>query len=136
MLLPHDHGLLEEAMSSITPADHLLTPYTLTTGQVVDRLADVLEGPHLQTLLAERFGLTVPAAGQAAITVDQVLTATWQTAGYGQDLHTWITCMPEVILKCLVEMAARAERDEFSTGYAMHIGRQLFTELALKFRPF
>ncbi len=136
MLFPHDHGLLEEAMSSTARTDHLAAPYTLTTCQVVERLADVLEGPHLQALLAERFGLTVEAAGQAAITVDQVLTATWQTAGYGQDLHTWIDCMPEVLLKCLVEMAARAERDEFSTGYAMHIGRQLFTELALQLRPF
>ncbi|MEU2857617.1 hypothetical protein ABZ672_04190 [Streptomyces mirabilis] len=131
MLSPHDHGLLEEAMHSAASTD---APYTLTTGQVTERLADVLEGPHLQALLAERFRLCADAAGQAAITVAQVLTATWHNAGYGQDYRTWIACTPEVLLKCLVEMAARAERDEFSTGHALHVGRQLLTELALAIR--
>ncbi|MCX4858296.1 hypothetical protein [Streptomyces canus] len=123
-------------MNSIARTDPLAAPYTLTTGQVAGRLADVLEGPHLQALLAERFGLTVDAAGQAAISVGTVLAATHRYAGYGQDYRTWMACMPEVLLKCLVEMAARAERDEFSTGHALHIGRQLLTELALQLRPF
>ncbi|MFD5762004.1 hypothetical protein ACFWIZ_44390, partial [Streptomyces sp. NPDC127044] len=126
---------LEEAMPHRTvSSDALAAPYTLTTGQVTERLADVLEGPHLQALLSERFRLYADAAAQAAITVDQVLTTTWQTAGYGQDYRTWIACMPEVLLKCLVEMAARAERDEFSTGHALHVGRQLLAELALAIR--
>nr|WTB35228.1 hypothetical protein OG781_42365 [Streptomyces sp. NBC_00830] len=119
-----------------TATDRLAAPYTLTTGQVAERLADVLEGPHLQALLAERFDLDLDAAGQAAITVDQILATTHRSAAYGQDYRTWIACMPDVLLKCLVEMAARAERDEFSTGHALHIGRQLLTELALAIRPF
>lgn len=120
-------------MHSTVSAD---APYTLTTGQVTGRLADVLEGPHLQALLAERFGLCADAAGHAAITVDQVLTATWRSVGYSQDYRTWIACTPEVLLKCLVEMAAHAELEEFSTSHALHVGRQLLTELALAIRPF
>ncbi|MGW1801690.1 hypothetical protein ACWCQN_38680 [Streptomyces sp. NPDC001984] len=123
-------------MHSTVSTDALAAPYTLTTGQVAERLADVLEGPHLQALLAERFGLCADAAGQAAITVDQVLTTTWRSAGYGQDYRTWISCMPDVLLKCLVEMAACAEVDEFTAGHALHVGRQLLTELALALRPF
>ncbi|MFF3378093.1 hypothetical protein ACFYXF_34720 [Streptomyces sp. NPDC002680] len=123
-------------MHSTASTDALAAPYALTTGQVTERLADVLEGPHLQALLAERFGLCADAAGQAAITVDQALTATWRSAGYSQDYRTWIAGMPEVLLKCLVEMAARAELEEFSTGHALHVGRQLFTELARAIRPF
>ncbi|GHE79938.1 hypothetical protein GCM10014715_39110 [Streptomyces spiralis] len=124
-------------MTSSTTTDALAAPYALTTGHTADRLADILtEGPHLQHLLAERFGLDTGAAGEAAITVDQALTATWRMSGYGQDYRTWISCMPDVLLKCFVELAARAERDEFSTGHAVHIGRQLLTELALQLRPF
>ncbi|MET9412154.1 hypothetical protein ABZX90_41530 [Streptomyces sp. NPDC002935] len=123
-------------MNSTGRTDPLAAPYTLMTGQVTERFADVLEGPHLQALLAERFRLTADAAGQAAITVGQVLTVTWHAAGYGQEFRTWIGCMPDVLLKCFVEMAARAERDEFAAGHAVHIGRQVFTELALRLRPF
>ncbi|MCT9003502.1 hypothetical protein [Streptomyces rhizosphaerihabitans] len=123
-------------MHSTGSTDALAAPYTLATGHVVECLADVLEGPHLQVLLAERFGLTADAAGQAAITVSQVLTVTWHVEGHGQDFRTWIGCMPDVLLKCFVEMAARSERDEFFTGHAVHIGRQVFTELALRLRPF
>jgi len=123
-------------MDSTAHTDPLAAPYALATGQVAERLADVLEGPHLQALLAERFGLTADAAGQAAISVGMVLSATHRYAGYGQDFRTWIACMPEVLLKCLVEMAARAEQDEFATGHALHIGRQMLTELALQLRPF
>jgi hypothetical protein len=127
---------LEEAMNTAAPTDPLAAPYVLATGQLVGRLADVLEGPHLQTLLAERFDLTAEAAGQAAMSVGTVLTATHRMAGYGQDFRTWTACMPEVLLKCLVEMAARAERGDFSTGHALHVGRQMLTELALQIRPF
>ncbi|MFF4504864.1 hypothetical protein [Streptomyces sp. NPDC001401] len=123
-------------MNSAARTDPLAAPYMLTTGQVAERLADVLEGPHLQALLAERFGLTADAAGQAAISVGAVLSATHRTAGYGQDFRTWIACMPEVLLKCLVEMAARAERDDFSISHALHIGRQMLTELHLRLLPF
>ncbi|MFF0291056.1 hypothetical protein [Streptomyces sp. NPDC005262] len=124
-------------MSVTATTDRLAAPYALTTGHTADRLADILAGgPHLQALLVERFGLTIGAAGEVAITVDQVLTATHRTASYGQDYRTWIACMPEVFLKCLVEMAARAEADEFTVGHAVHVGRQLITELALALRPF
>ncbi|MFB7329917.1 hypothetical protein [Streptomyces sp. NPDC056190] len=123
-------------MNTTAFTDPLAAPYSLATGQVCERLASVLEGPHLQALLAERFGLSAEAAGQAAITVDQTLTATWRTANYGQRYGTWIACLPEALLKCVVEMAARAEGDEFSTGHALHVGRQLLTELSLKLRPF
>ncbi|MFI5799097.1 hypothetical protein [Streptomyces sp. NPDC051677] len=123
-------------MSSTAHADPLAAPYTLANGQVVGRLADVLEAPHLEALLAERFGLTADAAGQAVISIDAALTATHRTAGFGQLFRTWIACMPDVLLKCLVEMAARAEQDEFSTSHALHIGRQMLTELALSLRPF
>ncbi|MFH8771980.1 hypothetical protein [Streptomyces sp. NPDC017958] len=122
-------------MTSTTP-DALAAPYTLATGEAVTRLADCLEGPHLQVLLAERFDLDLRAAGEAAINVDQALNTTWRTSGYGQDYRTWIDCMPDALLKCFVELAARAERDEFSTGHALRIGRQVFTELALQLRPF
>jgi hypothetical protein len=128
---------LEEAMTTAAHTDRLAAPYALTTGHTADRLADLLAGgPHLQHLLAERFGLSAVAAGEAAITIDQVLAATWRTAGYGQDYRTWIACMPEVLLRCLVEMAACAVADEFTVGHAVHIGRQLLTELALVLRPF
>ncbi|MGW0956740.1 hypothetical protein [Streptomyces sp. NPDC002545] len=123
-------------MTTTALTDPLAAPYPLATGQLAYRLANVLEGPHLQALLAERFGLTAEAAGQAAINVDQTLTATWRTASYGQKYGTWIACMPEALLKCVVEMAARAEGDEFSTGHALHVGRQLLTELSLQLRPF
>ncbi|MFD7769891.1 hypothetical protein [Streptomyces sp. NPDC059787] len=120
-----------------TSTDALAAPYALTTGHTADRLADVVAaGPHLQYLLTERFGLTAEAAGQAVITVDQALAATWHVTGYGQDYRTWISCMPEVLLKCVVEMAAYAEVDEFSVGHAVRVGRQMLTELALQFRPF
>ncbi|MFE4424395.1 hypothetical protein [Streptomyces sp. NPDC056817] len=123
-------------MNTTAFTDPLAAPYSLTTGQVAERLAGVLEGPHLQALLVERFGLSAEAAGQAAITVDRTLAATWRVASYGQKYGTWIACMPEVLLKCVVEMAARAEGDEFSTGHALHVGRQLITELSLQLRPF
>ncbi|MFB7575376.1 hypothetical protein [Streptomyces sp. NPDC056165] len=123
-------------MITTAVTDPLAAPYALATGQVAYRLANVMEGPHLQALLAERFGLTVEAAGQAVVTVDKTLTATWHTASYGQAYGTWIACMPEAILKCVVEMAARAEGDEFSTGHALHVGRQLLTQLSLQLRPF
>ncbi|WP_406515573.1 hypothetical protein OH809_24900 [Streptomyces sp. NBC_00873] len=124
-------------MFATDQTDRLAAPYTLTTGHTADRLAGIVAGgPHLQALLVERFGLTVAAAGEVVITVDQVLTATHRTASYGQDYRTWIACMPEVFLKCLVEMAARAEADEFAVGHAVHVGRQLIAELALALRPF
>ncbi|MGW1157807.1 hypothetical protein ACWD48_06175 [Streptomyces sp. NPDC002519] len=124
-------------MHSTTQTDALAAPYALATGHTADRLADLLvEGPHLQHLLAERFGLSADAAGEAAIAIDQVLTATWRTAGYGQHYRTWVACTPEVLLKCLVEMAACAEANEFTVGHALHVGRQLLTELALTLRPF
>ena len=123
-------------MSTTANTDPLAAPYTLTTGQVTERLADVLEGPHLQALLAERFSLSVDVAGHAVITVDTALTDTWRVTSYGEDYRTWTARVPEVLLKCLVEMAARAERDEFSTGHEVRVGRQLLTELALQFRPF
>ncbi|MFJ3248427.1 hypothetical protein [Streptomyces sp. NPDC086782] len=123
-------------MNTTAPSDPLAAPYSLTTGQVAERLADVMEGPHLQALLVERFGLTAEAAGQAVVSVDKTLTTTWHTNGYGQKYGVWIACMPDVLLKCVVEMAARAEGDEFSTGHALHVGRQLLTELALQLRPF
>ena len=129
------NGLLEEALNSTAP-DALAAPYTLATGQEVSRLADCLEGPHLQVLLAERFDLDLGSAGEAAIHVDQALTTTWRTSGYGQDYRTWVGCMPDALLKCFVELAARAERDEFSTGHVLRIGRQVLTELALQLRPF
>ncbi|WP_324787149.1 hypothetical protein [Streptomyces sp. H51] len=124
-------------MSSTTRTDPLAAPYALATGHTADRLADIVAaGPHLQHLLAERFGLSADAAGQAAITIDQVLTATHCTASYGQDYLTWLGCTPEALLKCVVEMAACAEADEFTIGHAAHVGRQMFTELSLALRPF
>ncbi|MFF3516148.1 hypothetical protein [Streptomyces sp. NPDC002573] len=137
MVSPHDHGLLEEAMHITAHPDALAAPYALTTGHTADRLADILvEGPHLQHLLAERFGLSAEAAGEAAITIDRTLTVTHRRASYGQNYRTWVACMPDVLLKCLVEMAACAEADEFTTGHVLHVGRQLLTELSLALRPF
>ncbi|MEU3342252.1 hypothetical protein [Streptomyces sp. NPDC006668] len=129
------NGLLEEALNSTT-SDALAAPYTLATGETVNRLADCIEGPHLQGLLAQRFGLDHNAAGEAAINVDQALVATWRASGGRQAYRIWIDCMPDVLLKCFVELAARAAGDEFSIGHALHIGRQVFTELALQLRPY
>lgn len=134
---PHDHGLLEEAMNSTAQTDPLAAPYLLATGHTVDRLADVLAGgPHLQYLLTERLGLRGAAAREAAITVGQVLTAAHRTVSYGQDYRAWIACIPEAFLKCLVEMAARAAIGDFAVAHAVHVERQLITELALLLRPF
>ncbi|WP_073947596.1 hypothetical protein [Streptomyces kebangsaanensis] len=124
-------------MNSTTHTDPLAAPYPLATGHTADRLADiVVGGSHLQHLLAERFGLRADAAGEAVITIDRVLAATHRTASYGQDYRTWIGCMPEVLLKCVVEMAACAAADEFTVGHAVYVGRQMLTELALVLRPF
>ncbi|MEU6324998.1 hypothetical protein [Streptomyces sp. NPDC047009] len=124
-------------MHTTTQTDALAGPYALATGHTADRLADILVGgPHLQRVLAERFGLSAAAAGEAAITIDRVLTVTWRSAGYGQDYRTWVACAPEVLLKCVVEMAACAEADEFTVGHAVYLGRQMLTELALALRPF
>ncbi|WP_127356489.1 hypothetical protein [Actinacidiphila soli] len=117
------------------PTDRLAGPYTLgNTGSVTSRLADVLDGPHLQALLVERFALDVWGAEQAAASIGTTIQATWRASSYGEVFQTWLGRMPETLLKLLVEMAARAANDEFASCHELRIARLMLTELDLEIR--
>ncbi|MGW3246614.1 hypothetical protein [Streptomyces sp. NPDC001070] len=116
-------------------ADRLAGPYTLTGGEATDRLADVLlGGPALPRLLAERYEFGTESAATAAHAAAAALHDTWQSAAYGEDYTTWIRRMPETLLKCLVDLAARAEDDEFGAAHELRMARQVLAELAIVIR--
>ncbi|MFE2578834.1 hypothetical protein [Streptomyces sp. NPDC059378] len=121
-------------MNATASTDPLAAPYALATGQVAERLSVVMLDQHLQALLVERFGLPAEAADRVAATINEALAATWRLAGYNMPYPTWITCLPDVLLKCVVELVVRAEQDEFSIGHSMYLGRQILTELGLQIR--
>lgn len=122
-------------MLTTDPNDRLAGPYPLGhTGSVTHRLADILDGPHLQALLAERFGLDTWGAEQAKASIGATLQAAWRATSYGEQFQTWLGRMPETLLKLLVEMAARAANDEFASCHELRIARLLLTELDLEIR--
>ncbi|WP_326737018.1 hypothetical protein [Streptomyces sp. NBC_01022] len=121
-----------------TPLDRLVGPYTIRdTGEpssspvIGDSLADIIDGPHLKTLLVDRFGLGADAAEQAAISTGATLHQAWRATAYGENYTAWVGRLPEVLLKCLVEMAARAETDPHATAHELRMARLMLTELAI-----
>ncbi|MGW3657176.1 hypothetical protein ACWD6R_16445 [Streptomyces sp. NPDC005151] len=125
-------------MPATAPLDRLAGPYEVcVTGDpnyrpvIGHRLADIIDGPHLQPLLAERFGLDDEAAEQAAFSTGATLHQTWRATAYGENYTAWVGRLPEVLLKCLVEMAARAETDKYATAHELRMARLMLTELAV-----
>ncbi|MFD3455801.1 hypothetical protein ACFWVC_26935 [Streptomyces sp. NPDC058691] len=122
-------------MFTISQTDRLAGPYALgVTGETSDRLADVVDGPHLPALLAERYEFGTESAATAATAINAALHDSWRATAYGEDYAGWIGRMPDSLLKCVVDTAARAEDDEFGAVHELRMARLILSELAVVIR--
>ncbi|MGW1801688.1 hypothetical protein ACWCQN_38670 [Streptomyces sp. NPDC001984] len=121
-------------MFATDQTDRLAAPYKLGVGESTDRLADVLNGPHLLALLVERFEFGTESAAEAATAINAALHDNWRATAHGEDYTTWIARMPASLLKCVVDMAARAEDNALSAEHDLRMARLILSELALVIR--